>query len=67
MPMKPGMKYGLMGAGAGLLLPSLLGGGGGGGGQAPQNPISAISSLISMLPILLLGGGALAVIQMFKK
>jgi hypothetical protein len=63
---KPKTNWGNVGVGAaaGLALPSvfgLFGGGGGGGGGG------GVGDVISLLPLLLLGGGALYAIQVFKQ
>jgi hypothetical protein len=61
---KPKTNWGNVGAGAaaGFLLPNVFGmfGGGGGGG-------GGVGEVISLLPILLLGGGALYAVSVFKK
>ena len=54
----------MYGAAAGFFLPSLLGGGGLGGGGANATPFG---STISMLPYLLLGGGALYAVSVLKR
>ena len=63
--LKPKTNWGNVGAGAaaGLMLPSVFGmfGGGGGGGGG------GIGEVISLLPLLLLGGGALYAVQVFKQ
>ena len=56
-------QAGLAGLGAGFLLPSFLPGMFGGG----KGPIGAIGDVIQLLPILLLGGGALYAVSVFKK
>ena len=62
-----GFNYGSLGAGAaaGFLLPNLFGGlfGGGGGGGGG----GGVGEVISLLPLLLLGGGALYAVQVFKQ
>ena len=62
-------KAGGIGAAAGFFLPSLLGGGSilGSGGANATPAGSAISSTISLLPYLLLAGGALYAVQVLKK
>jgi hypothetical protein len=61
--LKKKTNWGNVGAGAvaGLALPSVFGifGGGGGGG--------GVSEVFSLLPILLLGGGALYAVSVFKQ
>lgn len=49
------------GAAAGLVLPNVLGLFGGGGGSG------GVGEVISLLPLLLLGGGALYAFQVFKQ
>jgi len=49
------------GAAAGFLLPNLLGFGGGGAAATP------VGELVSILPLVLLGGGALYAFSIFKK
>jgi hypothetical protein len=58
-----------MGAAAGFLLPGLLGGGGlfGGGGVNATPAGSSVQDIMSLLPLLLLGGGALYAVSVFKK
>ena len=55
-------QAGLAGLGAGFLLPSFLPGMSGGGGS-----FSAIGDVIQLLPLLLVGGGALYAVSVFKK
>jgi hypothetical protein len=64
----PGAGSIAVGAGALLLLPNLFsglfGGGQGGGGGSTAG---AIGDIIQLLPLVILGGGALYAIQVFKK
>jgi hypothetical protein len=52
-----------------MFLPNLLSGffGGGGGGGGGGGTAGAIGDIIQLLPLVILGGGALYAVQVFKK
>lgn len=65
----PGAGSIALGAGALLLLPNLFTGlfGGGYSGGGGGSTAGAIGDIIQLLPLVILGGGALYAVQVFKK
>lgn len=71
MPAPGTLALGAGALGAVFILPNfisgLFGGGGGGGGGGVGGTAGAIGDIIQLLPLVILGGGALYAVQVFKK
>jgi hypothetical protein len=63
----PGLGTVALGAGALMFLPNLFSGFLGGGGGSPSGGGGGVGDIIALLPVMMVGGGALYAISVFKK